>query len=301
MKKVIITGANGFIGSSLANRLAKEGVVVIAIDVTFQNTALLDDDYIIKVESGVDDVEALQSLIPQDDYDAFYHFAWVGVNGPAKADPDVQLHNIQLAVNCAKVARQLNCKKLLCAGTVAEQGVNSIPSLEVVSGGMLYAAAKFSCRVLLETYCKNIGLQFVWMQFSNIYGVGNKTGNLVSYTLGELMAGKEATFGPALQPYDFIYVEDLIEAVYRLGANETKKAFYHIGSGSPRILKEYLLRIGELAGYADKVGIGIRPDDGIKYSMEMFCNKDLVEAIGEYVSTDFDNGINKTIEWLKGL
>ena len=46
------------------------------------------------------------------------------------------------------------------------------------------------------------------MQFSNIYGVGNKTGNLVSYTLGELMAGKEAAFGPALQPYDFIYVDD---------------------------------------------------------------------------------------------
>ena len=58
------------------------------------------------------------------------------------------------------------------------------------------------------------------MQFSNIYGVGNKTGNLVSYTLGELMAGKEAAFGPALQPYDFIYVDDLIEAVYRLGFKE---------------------------------------------------------------------------------
>lgn len=301
MKKVIITGANGFIGSSLANRLAKEGVEVIAVDVTFQNTSLLVDEHINKIESGVDDIDALISLIPHGDYDAFYHFAWVGVNGPAKADPDVQLHNIQLAFNCAKVAKQLNCKKLLCAGTVAEQGVNSIPSLDVVSGGMLYAAAKFSCRVLLETFCKNIGLPFVWMQFSNIYGVGNKTGNLVSYTLGELMAGKEATFGPALQPYDFIYVEDLIEAVYRLGANETKKAFYHIGSGSPRILKEYLLRIGELAGYADKVGIGIRPDDGIKYSMDMFSNKDLVEAIGEYVSTDFDSGINKTIEWLKKL
>ena len=96
-------------------------------------------------------------------------------------------------------------------------------------------------------------------------------------------------------------LEDLIEAVYRLGANETKKAFYYIGSGSPRILKNYLLRIGELVGYADKVGIGIRPDDGIKYSMDMFCNKDLVEAVGEYVSTDFDNGINKTIAWLKSL
>lgn len=165
----------------------------------------------------------------------------------------------------------------------------------------MYGVAKHACRLILEDYCKNIGQQFVWMQFSNIYGVGNKTGNLVSYTLGELLEGKEATFGPALQPYDFIYVDDLIEAVYLLGANETKKAFYYIGSGSPCILKDYLLRIGELAGYADKVGIGLRPDDGIKYTMDMFCNKDLIEAIGEYVSTSFDDGIQRTIEWLKTL
>ncbi len=111
----------------------------------------------------------------------------------------------------------------------------------------------------LRTLRKTSDSHFLWMQFSNIYGVGNKTGNLVSYTLGELMAGKEATFGPALQPYDFIYVDDLIEAVYRLSANDTNKAFYYIGSGSPRILKEYLFRIGELAGCADKVGVGIHP------------------------------------------
>lgn len=166
---------------------------------------------------------------------------------------------------------------------------------------MMYGVAKHACHLMVDDYCKNIGQQFVWMQFSNIYGVGNKTGNLVSYTLGELLAGKEATFGPGLQPYDFIYVEDLIEAVYRLGAHETKKAFYYIGSGSPRILKGYLLRIGELAGYADKIGIGIRPDDGIKYTIEMFDNSDLVEAIGNYVSTGFDYGINKTITWLKSL
>ena len=55
------------------------------------------------------------------------------------------------------------------------------------------------------------------------------------------------------------------------------------------------------SGYADKIGIGIRPDDGIKYTIEMFDNSDLVEAIGNYVSTGFDYGINKTITWLKSL
>ena len=113
------------------------------------------------------------------------------------------------------------------------------------------------------------------------------------------MAGKEAAFGPALQPYDFIYVDDLIEAVYRLGFKETNKPFYYIGSGNPRVLKDYLIRIGELVGCADKVGIGVREDDGVKYTMDMFDNTNLVSTIGEYASIDFDKGIDKTINWLK--
>lgn len=299
MKKVIITGANGFIGSSLIKKMVSNNVEVVAVDITFAGDRLPATDLITKIEPGVD--AALADKIPAGEYDAFYHLAWRGVNGAEKADPTVQLANIQMAVDCANICKKLSVKKYLCAGTVAENATFSLSNLQQTSGGMMYGVAKHACRLIVEDYCKNIGQNFVWMQFSNIYGVGNKTGNLVSYTLGELMAGKEATFSPALQPYDFIYVEDLIEAVYRLGANETKKAFYYIGSGSPRILKNYLLRIGELVGYADKVGIGIRPDDGIKYSMDMFCNKDLVEAVGEYVSTDFDNGINKTIAWLKSL
>ena len=39
-------------------------------------------------------------------------------------------------------------------------------------------------------------------------------------------------------------------------------------------------------------------DDGIKYSMEMFDNSDLVEAIGNYIKTNFDTGIMNTIHWL---
>lgn len=299
MKKVIVTGANGFIGSSLIKKMNANNVEVVAVDITFAGNRLPDSYLITKVEAGVD--AALAEKIPAGEYDAFYHLAWKGVNGADKADPSVQIANIQMAVDCANICKQLNVKKLLCAGTVAENATFSLPELAKTSGGMMYGVAKHACRLILEDYCKNIGQQFVWMQFSNIYGVGNKTGNLVSYTLGELLAGKEATFGPALQPYDFIYVDDLIEAVYRLGANDTKKSFYYIGSGSPRILKDYLLRIGELAGCADKVGIGIRPDDGIKYTMDMFCNKNLVETIGEYVCTSFVDGIEKTIEWLKTL
>ena len=59
------------------------------------------------------------------------------------------------------------------------------------------------------------------------------------------------------------------------------------------------MKIGELAGMQDKVGIGILPDDGIKYDFSMFDTKPLREVIGDYVNTSFEEGIKKTINWLK--
>lgn len=297
MKSVIITGASGFIGSSLAGKFIQNGVKVVAVDIKFAPLPVIDSPLITKVEAPV--TPDLAEKIPADEYEALYHLAWRGVNGADKADPSVQLANIQMAIDCANICKRLKVGKLLCAGTVAENATFSLPDLQKTSGGMMYGVAKHACQLIVEDYCKNIGQPFVWMQFSNIYGVGNKTGNLVSYTLGEILEGKEASFGPAKQPYDFIYVDDLIEAAYRLGGNNTDKAFYYIGSGKPRILKEFLTNIGEIAGCADKVKIGMRPDDGIKYKMEMFDNTDLVKSIGEYVKVNFDEGIRRTIDWLK--
>lgn len=265
MKNVIVTGGNGFIGSSFIKKLIEKGIRVVAVDISFHGNRLPDSNLIIRIESEVN--TSLVEKLPVAEYDTFYHFAWKGVNGADKADPTVQLSNIQMAVDCANICKELNVKKFLCAGTVAENVVFSLSHLKKTTGGMMYGVAKHACRIILEDYSKNIAQKFVWMQFSNIYGVGNKTGNLVSYTLGELMAGKEATFGPA--------------------------------SGNPRVLKDYLIRIGELTGYADKVGIGVREDDGVKYTMDMFDNSALVNAIGEYTYTDFDAGILKTISWLE--
>lgn len=301
MKSVIVTGANGFIGSTLVNNLLKNGVEVVAIDVSFANSRIFEGGRLVKLELGLDDIEKLKALIPINNYDAMYHLAWAGVNGPSKADPTIQLGNIQLGINCAQLCKVIGVKKLLCAGTVAEQAVNSLPHLTRTSDGMMYGVAKHCAHLMLEDFCKNIGLDFVWMQFSNIYGVGNKTGNLVSYTLAELMKGNDAVFGPAVQPYDFIYIDDLLEAVYRLGNYETNQTCYYIGSGAPRILKDYLLTIGELTGKKEKIVIGMRPDDGIKYDFSMFDTTSLKKVIGNYVSTSFEEGIVKTINWLKRI
>lgn len=300
MKTVIVTGANGFIGSSLIRILVNKGINVVAVDVSFTPSHLPESPLIRRIEGNVD--LSLVQKIGIDKYDAFYHLAWRGVNGKEKSDPYIQLGNIKMGIDCANICKNLRVKRLLCAGTVAENSVFSLPSLKSTGAGMMYGVSKYACRLILEDYCKNIDLPFVWMQFSNIYGVGNKTGNLVSYTLQEILSDRDATFGPALQPYDFIYVDDLIEAIFHLGNKDgINKSFYYIGSGQPKALKDYLQMIGRIVNQENRIKIGVRPDDGIKYSADMFNNSHLIEEIGEYVKTDFEEGINLTAEWLKSV
>lgn len=76
--------------------------------------------------------------------------------------------------------------------------------------------------------------------------------------------------------------------------HELKEVFYTIS-------KRGVIRAThfQLVKQQDKVGIGIRPDDGIKYDFSMFDTTPLKEAIGDYVSTPFEKGIKKTINWLK--
>ena len=266
---------------------------------SFANTKLPEEERIVRIECGADDVDALVRRIPKVEYDAFYNLAWRGVNGPDKANPNVQVENIKTAARFADLAKGLNCKRYLCAGTIAEQSVNSLAKLDKTSGGMIYGVTKYCTRIFLESYCKNIELPFVWMQFSNIYGVGNKTGNLISYTLNEILKDREATFGPAEQPYDFIYVDDLIEAVVRLGDCREPKTFYYIGSGCPRVLKEYLKEIGTICNKEKLIRIGLRPDDGIRYTYDMFDTAPLVKDIGNYVNVTFSEGVKRTSAWLK--
>ena len=114
--------------------------------------------------------------------------------------------------------------------------------------------------------------------------------------MGELIATKHASPGSAVQPCDCVDGDDLTEAVYQVGICENKHDFYYIGSGKPRLLKDYLFEIGELCNKKELIKIGIRKDDGIKYDYSMFDNTALFDDIGDYISTDFTAGILKTLE-----
>lgn len=301
MKKAIVTGANGFVGTWLVRKLAEHGVVVYAVvkDENEDISGIGSISGLNIVYCDLSNIKKLGDLITDSEIDVFYHLAWTGAGGPLRADHAVQLDNARYSCDAAYAAKQLGCKKFLAAGTITENIVDNTLEMRSPSQNMMYGICKKTTRLLLNVYCRMIDLPFVWMQFSNIYGPGNFSGNLISYTMTELINGRRPSFSKGTQPYDFIYIKDLVNAVYLLGVKELKEKSYFIGSGKSRLLYEYLSAIPEILGNGYEVGIGERPEDGIEYKDEWFDITALQRDTGFCPVYDFKDGITETFEWIK--
>lgn len=305
MKKAIVTGANGFVGYWLLKELVKNGVSVIAvIKDSKEDISRIKDLSGVDIEyCNLDDLKSLPEKLKDKDkgFDAFYHLAWVSAGGPGRADYEIQLKNVKYACDAVKVAAELKCKKILFAGTVTERLVERIDLLNAKALNNIYGVCKNTTHYLTQIEAKRYGIECIWMQFANLYGPFSINGNIVGYTIKELIEGKNATFGPANQLYDLLNIKDLVKAAFLLGTKETKQFSYYIGSGQPRLLKDYLIRIGELCNKPDHIMIGSRPDDGTRYEPEWFNINSLVTDTGFSPSINFDSGIIETIEWMKSI
>ena len=300
MKKVIITGANGFIGGWLVKEFVKNNFFVYAIikDKNEDISIISDLDNIKIVYCDLSEIAALSDLIVEDTIEAFYHLAWVGSGGPLRADYNVQLNNVRYSCDAATAAKKLNCKKFLCAGTITENIVDNTLKQGQVSQNMIYGIAKKTTHLLLNVHCKMIGLPFVWMQFSNIYGPYNMSGNLISYTFNEICLGRIPEFSKGLQPYDFIYVKDLVKAAYLLAVSTLTESSYFLGSGTSRKLHEYLEEIPKIIS-GSEVAIGKRPEDGVIYLEEWFSIETLERDTGFIPEYTFQEGIEETFKWYR--
>lgn len=302
MKKAVVTGANGFVGTWLVKELSEHGITVYAVikDESEDVTGIESVSNVNIIYCDFANIKTICEKIPDRDIDVFYHLAWTGSAGALRADHTVQLDNTKYSFDVAYAAKQLGSKRFLAAGTITENIVDNTLKMQNVSQNTIYAICKKTTHLLLNSYCQMIELPFVWMQFSNIYGPGNFSGNLISYTMTELINGRRPSFSKGTQPYDFVYIKDLVKAVYLLGANENlKERVYFLGSGKNRLLCEYLSAIPEILGNGYEVGIGERPEDGIEYKTEWFDISDLQRDTGFCPVYDFKDGILETYDWIK--
>ncbi|SNU07155.1 Nucleoside-diphosphate-sugar epimerase [Lachnospiraceae bacterium] len=294
MEKVVITGANGFLGSNLVKSMLDDGYFVYAV-INSNNDNLVD----IKSENLIitDDIDSVKGAV-----DIFFHFAWVGNSGLARADVSLQQKNIIYSCNMLNVANKLKCKKFFFAGSVMEYEAFTSISIDSLKPGLgnIYSASKLTADIYLKTLSTQLGINYISFLISNIYGPGEKNQRLIYSSINKIIKGEKTAFTDGKQKYDFIYIKDAINKFVIIAKYGTEGSYY-IGNPTQKQLRDYIVEMGSVLGIDENnMGIGDLGESTqiIDYDM---IDTDRFEREFEYRNTvGFKDGIRNTVNYIKG-
>ena len=301
MKKVIVTGANGFVGSALVKELVKNDVEVLAMDMPGCNGNLPVCDKVKFLPLALDNISTLKDLINDRDFDCFYHFAWAGSAGAARADMKLQLQNAQWTIDCLRAAKEVGCKKFVAAGSIME---HETMAAAFASGnkpglGYIYGSGKLVAHTMAMSVAADIGIDLVWAEITNAYGVGELSPRMVNTTIRKVIKGEEPQFTAGTQNYDFVYIDDVAKAFYLIGKNGKPFNEYLIGSSNAKPLKEFLLEMKAAIAPDLNFVFGDIQFTGINLPLEKYDCSKTEKDTGFKAQISFGEGCRRTMEWLK--
>lgn len=300
MKKAIVTGANGFIGKTLVRTLLENEYEVVALDIRFDDE-LESNPSVTCVSVLGKEVSELKENIPVADYDCFFHLAWVGTSGPARADYAVQLNNVKLACDYILLCKEVGCKRVVYASSINEMETYEYLQSDDIqpAGGYIYGTGKMAAHLMGETVAYMNGVEFVPVIITNIYGVGEKSARMIYTSINKLVHKEHCSFTAGYQTYDFIYITDAINSI--IAVAEKGKAFnrYYIGSGEPKPLREFLIEMKNIVDPEAEIGLGDIPFKGVDISYSQFDLKKVERDTGYKNRVPFAEGIRMTKEWIK--
>lgn len=301
MENAIVTGANGFIGKTLVNALLEKGYHVMALDIRFDDV-LANDNRVTCVNVMNKEVAALAEEIPHQEYRCFFHLAWAGTSGPARADYTVQLNNVKLACDYIKLCSEIGCKRVVYASSINEMETYEYLQSDDIepAGGYIYGTGKLAAHLMGETVAKLNGIEFIPVIITNIYGVGEKSARMIYTSINKLVHKEHCSFTAGYQTYDFIYITDAINSI--IAVAEKGKAFnrYYIGSGEPKPLREFLLEMRDIVDPEAELGLGDIPFKGVDISYDQFDLKKVERDTGYRNEVPFAEGIRMTAEYIRG-
>ena len=301
MKKVIITGAAGFVGSHVVAEFLNHDVTVIAIDIVNQPKNLpIENKKLNYFNLNVSNIQSLPGLCSCLNVDCFVHLAWDGSSGKKRSDIFAQLDNINTVVKCITFAKNINCPKFICAGSIMEyeslQILNNNVDTSVSNKNSLYGFAKYVTHGLSK-YID--GIDICWAMITNTYGPGEFSPRLINTTIRKLLSNEPLTFSTCTQIYDFIFIDDTAKAFYNIAKKGIANKHYILGT-NPQPLKEYIkILINTIDPLALKYAVFAGESDS-SLSYNAFVSDTFSDGIlkrEELIS--FEKGIELTTQWIK--
>ena len=296
MKKIIVTGATGCVGSAVVRRaLAWDIEVTCIVHQRSKRLSNLPHDNRVRiVECNLSDYKTLEI---HEEHDAFIHLSWEKTFGASRDDAEVQTRNIQYTLDAVHLAHRCGCKVFVGAGSQAEYGVQSVdltPELPVKpeSG---YGIAKYAAGKLSAMLCKSLGIRQNWVRILSVYGPNDGENTLISYVIRELKAGKSPELTKCEQIWDYLYADDAADAILAIAEKGIDGKAYPLGSGKGRKLFEYIEDIRKVVNPAVEVNYGIK-DYYPHQPMYLVADiEDLEKDLGWKPSQKFCEGIKALV------
>lgn len=300
MRKVIITGANGFVGSAVVKELLNNNIEVLAVVRNNHRNNLPDNKHLKVVSLDLEKIVDLVDKVKDDQYDTFYHFAWTGSAGVLRTDEKLQMKNVLWTCDCLRVAKEIGCKRFVSSGSIMEKEVISAIYSQGSTPGLpyIYGAGKLMAHSLAKPIANSLGIELVWALITNAYGEGEVSPRFVNTTLRRIINKEPLQFTSAIQNYDFIHICDVARAFCLIGEKGKANCEYLIGSSDAKPLKEFIKELHNTLAPEAELLFGDIPFTGINMQISDFDTSDTEKDTGFKAQISFAEGVKRTMEWL---
>ena len=260
--KILVTGALGFIGSNLTERLVKDGHEVTALD----NLHTGREENIASVKNKIKILRADSGSIGSmtEKFDAIIHQGVYSSSPMYKDNPHLTAKAIDEWVSILEYVRKNNAKdgnnvKLVFASSSSLYNGNNPPHKEdmPILVKDYYTEARYAMERMARLYSDLYGVNSVGLRYFSVYGPHEKSkgkyANLITQFLWEMQAGKQPIIlGDGKQTRDFVYVDDVVEANL-LALKYNKHDIFNVGTGKSVTLTDMAVLL------AKKLGKDIKP------------------------------------------
>lgn len=294
MKKILLTGATGFIGSQVTNELVRRGYEVHAI--VYQQIPVSKEN-VIYHELNLFDDAAVDKFLSTYHFENLIHLAWYV--GPKCHVSDLNMDWMITTLNLIKLFQKYGGKTYVGAGTCSEYEYKYGYLLEdetPTDSETLYGNCKNAVYNIAKVFCRQHGIIFKWARIFNLYGPNEKPQRLMPSVINSCLKGEDVKVSNCLKFQDYLHVEDTATGIVDLFESDMQGAV-NISSGQPVQLKYIVNRIAELTGFKGNILWGEIPP---AFGEDLIVgNNDKLKSIGWKPKYTLEEGLKQTINWWK--
>lgn len=294
LKKVLLTGAGGFIGRHCLPILRDAGFEVHALSRAAHETGQGVQWHVVNLfEDG-----AAEMLLAEVRPTHLLHLAWYAEPGRYWTAPEnFQWVRASLALLQAFAAQ--GGQRVVMAGTCAEYDWRHGWCSEAVTPlapTTVYGTCKHTLQAMLAAYSRQYGLSSAWGRIFFLYGPHEHPSRLVSSVIRSLLRGEPALCSSGEQVRDFLHVADVASAFIALLDSDVQGSV-NIASGEAVAIRDLVERISAKLGHPELLRLGARPTPVEEPPLLLADVRRLKKELGWQPTIGLDSGLDDAIAW----